>query len=141
MIKKLLFSTNSSATMTAVGILLLRLMFGLGMLIGHGWGKLASFGDRADSFPDPLGIGSAASLAGAVFAEVVCAALVSIGLFTRAALIPLIFTMAMAAFVIHADDPFFGSGRSKELALVYLISYVALFLTGPGKYSVDKQVL
>lgn len=43
MIKKLLFSTNSSSTMNAVGILLLRLMFGAGMLIGHGRGKLASY--------------------------------------------------------------------------------------------------
>lgn len=110
------------------------------MLIGHGWGKLASFGDRMGGFPDPLGIGSAASLGGAVFAEVVCAALVTIGLFTRAALIPLIFTMAVAAFMIHGSDPFFGSGRSKEMALLYLVSYVVLFLTGPGKYSVDKQV-
>lgn len=111
------------------------------MLIGHGWGKLASFGDRMGGFPDPLGIGSAASLGGAVFAEVVCAALVTIGLFTRAALIPLIFTMAVAAFMIHADHPFFNTdGPSKELALVYLVSYVVLFLTGPGKYSVDKQV-
>jgi putative oxidoreductase len=127
--------------MSAVGILLLRLMFGGGMLIGHGWGKLTSFGDLANDFSDPLGIGSTASLVGAVFAEAICSALVAIGLFTRAALIPLIFTMFTAAFVYHADDPFFGSAPSKEMALLYLVSYVVLFLTGPGKYSVDTQVL
>jgi putative oxidoreductase len=141
MIKKLLFSTNSSSTMTAVGILLLRLMFGGGMLIGHGWVKLSAFGDLKGVFSDPLGIGSVASLCGAVFAEVICAALVTVGLFTRATLIPLIFTMGVAAFIHHAEDPFFSKGASKELALVYLVSYIVLFLTGPGKYSIDKKLL
>lgn len=89
-----------------------------------------------ESFYNLFGIGSVASLTGAVFAEVVCAALVSIGLFTRAALIPLIFTMAIAAFVVKAGAPF----ADRELALLFLGAYVALFLTGPGKFSIDHKL-
>jgi len=134
--KKFLFSVGSSSLATNLGLLSLRLMFGLGMLCGHGWGKLLSYGDKMDSFPDPLGISSPVSLAAAVFAEVVCAALVALGLFTRAALIPLLFTMIIAAFVVHGGDPF----GEKEMALLYLVGYAALFLTGPGKFSLDQKL-
>jgi len=134
--KKILFHSGTSPLLTGFGVLLLRLLFGFGMAFGHGWGKLMSFSDKMDSFPDPLGIGSAASLAGAVFAEVVCGILVGLGLFTRLALVPLIFTMAIAVFVVHGNDPFSG----KEMALLYLVPYVVLFLTGPGKYSIDHNI-
>jgi putative oxidoreductase len=103
------------------------------MVALHGWPKLANFGERMGRFSDPLGIGSAASLAGAVTAEFFCSLLLMAGLFTRAALIPLIFTFVVICFVVHGDDP----AKEKENALLFLVSYVVLFLTGAGKYSVD----
>jgi putative oxidoreductase len=42
--------------------------------------------------------------------------------------------MAVAAFVAHADDPF---GR-KEMSLLYLTAWVGLFLTGPGRYTLQN---
>lgn len=135
--KKFLFSCPSTSAKTALSLLILRIVFGGGMLVGHGWGKLMTFSDRADSFPDPLGIGSFMSLLGAVLAEVVFAALVTAGLLTRAALIPLIFTMAVAAFLIHGGDPLFGPGPAKEMALLYMFGYIVILIGGPGKYSVD----
>ena len=133
--KKLLFSVSSSTFSESLGLLLLRFMFGFGMLFGHGWGKFLSFSDKMDSFPDPLGVSSPVSLALAVFSEVVCAALVGLGLFTRAALIPLIVTMVIAIFLVHGGDPF----EKKEMALLYFTGYVGLFLKGPGKYSLDQM--
>lgn len=62
------------------------------------------------------------------------------GLFTRFALIPLIITMVVAGFVIHANDPLFDRGPSKELALMYLFPYIILFLTGPGRFSLDHVI-
>ena len=106
------------------------------MIAGHGWGKLMAFSDRADSFPDPLGIGNSASMGLAVLAEVVCAALVAVGFMTRVMVIPLIITMCVAFFIIHAADPF----GQKELAAVYGIGYIAIALIGPGKFSVDRQL-
>ncbi|MDF3130007.1 DoxX family protein [Kiritimatiellaeota bacterium B1221] len=132
--KKFLFSVGSPQAFQGIGLLLFRLMFGFGMAMGHGWGKLITFGDKMDSFPDPFGVSSPVSLTMAVFAEVLCAALVGIGLFTRAALIPLIITMAVAAFMIHGGDPF----AQKEMACLYLTGYLGLFLMGPGKYSFDQ---
>ena len=136
--KKLLFSNPTHSTPASISLLIQRLIFGFFMLFGHGWGKLVSFGDRMDSFPDPLGVGSAVSLALAVFAEVLCAFLVGIGFLTRAALIPLIITMLVAAFMVHGADPLFGRAPSKEMALLFLAAYVSIFVAGPGKFSIDR---
>lgn len=135
--KKFLISNPTHSVPASIGLLIQRLIFGFFMLFGHGWGKLASFSERVDSFPDPLGVSSPVSLALVVFSEVICALLVGIGLFTRAALIPLIITMLVAAFMIHGGDPLFGRGPSKEMALLFLAAYAALFAAGPGKFSVD----
>ena len=118
-----------------LGLLLLRLSFG-GLMLTHGIPKLLGFAEKADGFPDPIGLGSAVALSLAVFAEVVCAAMVVLGAFTRLAVVPLIVTMAVAAFIIHADDPL---GR-KELALLYLGAYLAIGLLGAGRFSVDARL-
>jgi putative oxidoreductase len=102
------------------------------MLFGHGLGKLQRIlsGDEI-KFLDPFGIGAAASLYLATFAEFFASILIIIGLFTRIGSISLIITMSAAAFIAHADDPF----SRQEKALMYLVSFLLLFLTGPGKYS------
>lgn len=131
--KKLLLSTK--AISLDLGLLLLRLAFG-GLMLSHGWPKLMNFSDRMDRFSDPLGIGSTASLSLAVFAEVFCAGFLILGLLTRLSLIPLMITMAVAVFIVHANDPF----SRQELGLLYLLAYAALFITGPGKFSIDKMI-
>lgn len=117
-----------------IALLLLRLTFGGAMIYGHGWGKLLRlFGDDPITFADPFGIGPTASLALAAFAEVLCALLIMVGLFTREATVPLIITMLVAIFFRHWGDPF----GKVEKALLYLIPYISLMLTGPGWYSID----
>lgn len=118
-----------------VALLVLRLTFGGLMIINHGWGKAMKVLAGDWSFGDPLGLGTAPSLILAAFAEVICAALVAVGLFTRWATIPLIFTMLVAVFVVHIDDPF----KKMEMGLLYLAAYLAIFLMGPGAYSVDER--
>lgn len=114
--------------------LLLRLAFGLFMIIGHGWPKLLRFfGDEPIGFRDPFGLGPEVSLALVVFAEVLCAALLMAGLFTRWVTLPLIFAMLVAFFVAHFDDPF----AKQEKALLYLFGYLGILLLGPGRYSID----
>jgi putative oxidoreductase len=116
-----------------LALLLLRVWFGLLIAFGHGWGKLTTFSERADSFADPLGVGSPVSLGLTIFAEFFCSLALALGLISRAVVIPLIITMAIAALVIHSDDPF----ARKELALLYLGAFLTIFITGPGKYSID----
>lgn len=125
---------------TSLGLLVLRLVAGGFMAFGHGLGKLR--GGDPSAFPDPLGIGNSMSYFGAVTSELFCASLVAVGLFTRPACLPLIFTMGVAALVVHGKDPLFMSGgASKEPALIYLAMYVVILLCGPGRFSLDAVVM
>lgn len=125
---------NSEPISEEFGYLMLRVSAGGTMLWQHGWPKLMHFSERMDSFADPFGLGSALSLVLIVFAEVVCAALVVLGLWTRAALIPLIVGMAVIAFMVKGDADF----GEKELALVYLFAFVTLLFTGSGRFAIDR---
>ncbi len=119
------------------GLLLLRLAFGFFIIYGHGWGKLTRlFGSEEIKFADPFGLGPAVSLGLAAFAEVICALLLMAGLFTRAALIPLIFTMATAFFTVHLNDEF----GQQEKVILFGFAFVSLFFTGPGRFSLDASL-
>lgn len=119
------------------GIFFLRMVSGGFMLLGHGLPKLMKFNNNFHDFPDPLGVGSEISYGLTVFAEVICASLVILGLFTRLAVVPLIISLLVAVLIIHAEDPW----HNKEFALIYIIPYVTLYFTGSGKFSVDENIL
>lgn len=121
--------------LSALGLLILRIGGG-GMMLTHGWGKLNMLMSGADQFPDPLGVGPQLSLILAVFAEFFCSILLILGAGTRLVAMPLLFTMFMAAFIIHGDDPF----QKQELALLYGTIYLALILNGAGRFSLDHAV-
>lgn len=131
--KKVLFSTRSYAIDAT--FLVMRVAVSI-MIMTHGWGKIANFSENLNVFPDPIGLGPAVSLQLSIFAEFFCAILVALGFMTRWALIPLILNMAVVVLVVHSADPF----GVKELPLVFLISFLVLLLTGPGKYSMDYQI-
>lgn len=119
---------------TDISLLLLRLTFGGLMIINHGWGKLEKLlGAEPIKFGDPIGIGAEASLSLAVFSEVVCSALLVVGLFTRWASVPALITMLVAALIVHGGDPI----DHKESALLFGTAYLVLLLMGPGRYSLD----
>lgn len=134
-IYKFLFPSKPDGTAMSLLILALRIVFGI-LLMSHGVQKWANFSAMSDSFPDPLGIGSQLSLILAIFGEMVCSIAFIFGFLYRLAMIPMIFTMCMAFFVIHANDPF----ATKELAFVYLAIFILLYITGPGKYSLDHFI-
>lgn len=121
-------------TATDVAALFFRLLFGGTMALSHGYGKLT--GMSADKFPDPLGIGKAASYWGAVSGEFFFCVLIVIGLLTRIACVPAVFTMGVAFFVVHKADTF----QTKEMAFLYMCGFTILLLLGPGKYSLDHAL-
>lgn len=114
------------------GIGMLRISFGLLLTIAHGWPTVKGFLAGADQYPDPLGLGSRLSMGLVGFAELICAMLLTLGIFNRLALIPIIFSFAVAFFIYHHGDPL----GSKELALHYLLIFVVLFITGPGDFTI-----
>ena len=121
-IKKCLFDTPSTFYQE-IAELILRLVLGVFMLT-HGWGKLSSFSEKSDMFPDPLGVGSTLSLGLATFAEFFCALFLIAGLFTRFAALNILITMLVAGLIFHFEDPF----GKKELALLYAVGF--LYFTG-----------
>lgn len=131
-----LFKPTILSVNTNLGVLFLRAGIGLIMIAGHGYPKLQKYlsGDRA--FGDPIGLGEETSLLLAIFAEFVCSLLLVFGLFTRAVLVPLLFTMLVALFVIHSRDPL----AKQELPLLYALPFLMLLLVGPGKHSLDQII-
>jgi putative oxidoreductase len=129
-----IFSIKYSQNLLHIWLLVSRVLISVFMLT-HGWPKLMRFfSEESIKFADPIGVGVIPSLLLAVFSEVVCSVFIILGLGTRAASIPLIITMLVAAFIVHADDPF----ARKEMALLYLFGYIMLLILGSGKYSIDR---
>ena len=123
-------------TLYNLGLLILRATAGLLLAFGHGWGKLANFSQYSTEFADPFGLGMAASLVLTVFAEFFCAMAVALGILARVATLPLIIMFLTIVLIIHGSDPW----DKKEFALLYLIPFVTILLTGPGKYSLDNLI-
>ncbi len=115
-----------------VVMLILRIYSGFFMAYYHGLPKLQKFSSLSTRFADPLMVGSFTSLSLVIFAELLCSILVMLGFAIRIAVIPLIITMFVAAFIIHAGDPMY----KKELAISYLFFYLAIFVGGAGKFSI-----
>lgn len=135
MLKQLLFPAKPDGTATSAMLLIARIVFGI-LLMNHGIQKWTNFQELSAVFPDPLGVGSPLSLGLAIFGELACSMAFIIGFLYRLAMIPMVFTMAVAFFVIHGNDSF----ATKELAFVYLVVFILMYIIGPGKFAVDRWI-
>ncbi|MDA9552235.1 DoxX family protein [Flavobacteriaceae bacterium] len=124
-----MFKTNKD-----LGLLILRVGVSLCMLT-HGYGKLQRLINDPTDFGDPIGLGATISLLLVVLGEFIAPLFVIVGYKTKiATLFPLI-TMLVAAFVVHASDPF----GKKEMAVLYAICFLVIAISGAGKISLDKH--
>ena len=133
---KTIFDVNTGGRKIDIGLLVLRLGVGSFMLFGHGWGKLASFSQKADTWADPIGLGPAVSLSLAIFAEFFCSLAVITGTATRLAAIPLLTTMLVAAGIVHVNDPW----AKQEFALLFAWTFITLIFAGAGRFSGDALI-
>jgi putative oxidoreductase len=120
-----------------LALLLLRVWFGGLLLLLHGWMKITMYGAMSPRFPDPFGIGSPASLALSMFAEVVCSSLIVLGLFTRFAALVCVINLTTAFVIAHGMA--LKGPHSGELPVVYLGAFIVVLLAGPGRFSLDGR--
>ena len=131
MFKKVFSASLPSAWIASTLLLLARVFIGA-MFLCHGVQKWIYYGTLSQDFPDPLHVGSAWSLILIIIAEVVCSFFFIFGFLYRLVLLPMIFAMGMAFFVIHD-----GSLDGGELSLIYMMIFVFMYFIGPGKLSID----
>jgi putative oxidoreductase len=142
-----------------IALLLLRLT-GIGLAVGHGWGKIYALatggGDRFISGVAALGFPLPALFAwAAALAEFGGGLALALGIGTRVAAAFAAFTMFVAAFIRHkfhlhflvsigllqpSADTIKGWGNP-EMSLLYLLCFFAVLLMGGGRFTLDHLVL
>lgn len=131
-----LFNTNYNHRGLDIVLLILRISIA-GLMLSHGIPKLEMLLAGGEiKFMDPIGLGDTATLALAVFAEVICSVLILLGLAVRLAVLPLMVTMLIAIFVAHGNDGL----SEKELAIHYLLTYIVFLFSGGGRLSIDNLI-
>ena len=118
----------------SVLILLIRLFFGA-LFFMHGLDKMSNFNELSYTYPSVFGFGSYMTLMLSIICEFACSMFFMAGCLTRIFLIPMIVAMGVAFFDIHD-----GMMPDGELSLIYLILFIILYVTGPGRYSVDYLI-
>lgn len=116
--------------------LVLRICFAGPLVVFHGVSKLANISQGSANFPDPLGIGSGWSLLLAIFAEVICSALVFLGFFTRLAASVVLIQMLIITIVVHGAD----GVAHQELPFLYAAAFLAIVIAGGGKFSIGNAL-
>lgn len=115
-------------------ILALRVFFGV-LFFSHGLDKMINFNELSYTYPSVFGFGSYMTLMVSIFAEFACSLFLISGLIVRITVLPMIAAMAVAFFDIHD-----GMMPEGELSLIYLILFCILYVTGPGRYSLDYLI-
>jgi len=129
-------NSDRVSTYSPIMLSILRIMTGL-LFVEHGLQKFFSFpaGEMAGfgwTFSGP------AAYAGII--ELVCGALIALGLFTRAAAFLASGTMAVAYFLAHAPQDFFPVNNMGDAAILYCFVFLYLVFAGPGPISVDAKL-
>jgi putative oxidoreductase len=120
-----------------IALLILRVWAGASLFVKHGLEKVIHFQDMSSHFPDPIHIGSKASLICAAIADVLCSVLVAAGFLTRLASAIIVINLLV---VFGCMEHFSFMQDHAELEFVYLGVYLALIFSGGGRYSVDAQL-
>jgi len=151
---KKLFGLSFLPLGTDLGLLLFRVVLSAVVIRFHGWGKLTGWQDERlhlpnlfaldgwrkefHTFPNYIGVGSELSYVLVTWFETFGSMMIIAGLATRLNALGMFITLAVA-FVFHHGMRFSGP-NSGEVAFVYAFAYLLLFLTGPGRYSLDRKL-
>ena len=134
MLYNLIFPQYCRERLVSLLILAIRIFFGV-LFFVHGLDKMMNFSVLSETYPSVFGLGSYMTLMLTIFSEFCCSLFLIAGLLERIMVLPMIAAMGVAFFDVH--DAMMPEG---ELALIYMIVFLILFFTGPGRYSVDYLI-
>lgn len=119
-----------------IGLLYLRVTGALLLFYVHGLPKILHFSDELQHIDDPLYLGRPVTLILALFAEVVCPALIALGWMTRLAAVPVLFLLFISMLLVHPD----WSIADGQFGWLLIIVFGTIFLAGPGRFSVEGRM-
>lgn len=122
---------------TDAALLVLRVWLGFSLFVRHGIEKFANYSQWKAHFPDLLHFGSPVSLTLALIADGICSLLVIAGAFTRIASFYITINLLVVFTLMHK---FSFAGDHAELVYLYLGGFIAIFIAGAGKYSIDNRL-
>lgn len=134
MLYNFLFPQNFRGKGISVLILMVRVVFGV-LFFTHGLDKMINFNELSQNYPSVLGFRGYTVLMVTIFCEFCCSLFLISGFLVRIMTVPMIIAMGVAFFDVH--DAMMPEG---ELALIYFLVFIILFIFGPGRYSLDYVI-
>jgi putative oxidoreductase len=128
---QIMVSDSFRATWSPRLLSVIRILVGL-MFMQHGLTKYFGF-----PLPTPAGFQAASMVGVAGVIEIVCGALVALGLFGRVAAFLASGEMAIGYFMFHAPKGFFPQANGGEQAIFYCFVFLYIALEGGGPWSLD----
>jgi putative oxidoreductase len=122
---------RSLSNWTPHALAILRIVAGL-MFLEHGTQKLFGFPPGERAFVEAFTLSWWAGVL-----ELILGALITVGLFTRAAAFVAAGEMAFAYWLAHAPQNFFPVNNGGDAAILYCFVFLLLVFAGPGKWSLD----
>ncbi|MUV02987.1 DoxX family membrane protein [Flavobacterium rakeshii] len=127
-------NNNRNWDITSLGLLFFRIAVSIELILVHGLKKLGVGVSTAEVVPNPLHLPEALNQVFATTANVILPLFVIFGIVTRLAVVPILAVTLTGYFVVHGGSPL----PERDIPFMYSISFLLLFITGPGKYSIDS---
>ncbi|WNW12910.1 DoxX family protein [Pseudomonas sp. DTU_2021_1001937_2_SI_NGA_ILE_001] len=119
---------RTDAQLVGLGLLFMRVSAALLMFSAHGLPKLLNWSAELQRIEDPLGLGPHVTLLAALFAQVLCPALIALGIACRLACLPILFLLLVALLLVHPD----WTLEQSQFGWLFVILFGGLLITGPG---------
>jgi len=127
---------NYAEGRVALGLLIFRVVMGAGMMV-HGWDKIQKPFTWMNKIGEPPSDIPGVMQMFAAVAEFMGGLGLVVGFLTPAAAAGVMAVMFGAWYIAHYDDPWIGKKGSFETASLYFLAGLVIFITGPGRFSLD----
>ena len=135
-LQRFLFGSVTRDAPADLGLVVLRVVSGLSLALGHGLGKVPP-SDGFVGMVGGMGFPAPGLFAwGATAAELGGGLLLALGLLTQPAGLLIAVNMLVVTLLAHAGDPF----GDRELGLLYGVIALAFAVIGSGRYSLDAAL-